>query len=181
MALLDLDFSHNTCPCFSISFPQYLSLILLLFAGLPWTFPVSYTMHKRLLRLPLRMEYRHGIRNQCCAWSGILFLLWNVPSVRIHGACSITSSTHLHWRVISILYISELIVGPKFTKKRAFVLFDILLVADTSNHPDFLTGECFSTLFEDISVSNVEWVKDSISVDSENFFFLHFDNWKGCL
>ncbi len=53
------------------------------------------------------------------------------------------------------------------------MLFNIFLVADTCNKVHFLIGEEFSALFKQVGMPNVEGVKDTISVDSENFLVLH--------
>ena len=45
-----------------------------------------------------------------------------------------------------------------------FVLFDIFLVADSSDQPDFLIGEGFPTLFEHVGVTDMEGVEDPISI-----------------
>ncbi len=108
---------RNTAPCFSIFSQLCQSLIHPLFVGWPWTCPVSCTKHTHPQRLPLRMECRHGRRNRCCSLWGILLLIWKVHSVMIHGAWGMTSSTHLHCLVISILYHSLLMVGPELNDK----------------------------------------------------------------
>jgi hypothetical protein len=49
------------------------------------------------------------------------------------------------------------------------MLFNIDLVTDSSDEPYFLVWEGLSALFEHIGMANMESVKDSVSVDSENF------------
>jgi len=51
-----------------------------------------------------------------------------------------------------------------------FVLFDIFLVTDSGDEPYFLIWKGLSALFEHVRVSDVEAIKDSVSVDSEYFF-----------
>ncbi len=104
--------SQSTCPCSSKSYPRYQSSTLPSSSQSPWTSPTACTKHTHLPLLQLRKECHRGIRNRSGACSKILSLNLIVPSVIIHGACGITSSTHLHCLVISTLYHSVLIVGP---------------------------------------------------------------------
>ena len=54
-----------------------------------------------------------------------------------------------------------------------FVLLYILLVTDTRDHPDLLVGEGFLALLEYVGMTDVEWVKNTVSVHSKDFLFWH--------
>lgn len=44
---------------------------------------------------------------------------------------------------------------------------DVLLIADTGNQPDLLAWESLPALLEQVSVANMERVKDTVGVNSE--------------
>lgn len=71
--------------------------------------------------------------------------------------------------------------GTCITNNNTFVLFDILLVTDTCNHPDLLVGKGLPTLLEDVGMTDVEGVKNTVCVDSDNFLFRHCSGIFICL
>lgn len=48
------------------------------------------------------------------------------------------------------------------------MLLDVLLVADTGDEVDLLSGEGFLCLLEHVGVADVEGIEDSIGVDPEH-------------
>lgn len=54
-----------------------------------------------------------------------------------------------------------------------FMLFNILLVTYTCDNPDLLVREGFSALLEYVGMTDVEWIEDTIGVDSKDFLFRH--------
>jgi hypothetical protein len=53
------------------------------------------------------------------------------------------------------------------------VILDVLLVANSSNQPDLLVGEGSPALLEHVGVADVEGVKHSVRVDSQDLLSAH--------
>ncbi len=53
------------------------------------------------------------------------------------------------------------------------MLLDIFLVTDACDKPDLLVGEGFSALFEHVCVTDMERVKNTIGIDSQDFLLGH--------
>jgi len=49
-------------------------------------------------------------------------------------------------------------------------LLDVVLIADSSDEPNFLIRESFSALFKHVGVADVETIEDTVCVNPQDFF-----------